>query len=65
MQDRKTIAAGLMGQSAGQPRLADPGGAGHIVPTFRNPPRFTIVGAICSGRVSRFYAECVMKTAIG
>ena len=45
--------------------LADPGGAGHIVPTFRNPSPFTIGGVISSVRVFLYCEECTVKMAIG
>ena len=38
-------------------------GAGHIVPIFRNPPRFTIGGPTCSGRAFLSYAGCILKAA--
>ena len=38
-------------------------GAGHIVPIFRNPSRFTIAGPLCSGRVFLSCAECIVKAA--
>ena len=65
MQHGETVPASFLRQSAGQPAFADPSGAGHIVPTFRDPPRFTIGGAICLSRVSLFCAEYAVKRVIG
>ena len=36
-------------------------GAGHIMPIFRNPSRFTIGGPTCSRRLFLYCAECIVK----
>jgi hypothetical protein len=46
-----------------QSHLLAESGAGHIMPIFRNPSRFTIGGSVCSGRVFVSCAECAVKTA--